>query len=233
MGQESPHYFFLLNGVYEPKNGKILYSGMDYEYSRKGANFIRQKVGLVFQDPDVQLFANTVLDDVIFGPMNLGMGLPEAEAKARWALKEVGLETYGDEAPHTLSHGQKKRVALAGVLAMDPEVILMDEPTAGLDFEGTELLNRIINQLSDKGKTLIISTHETDWALEWADYVYVITDGKVACEGNPEEILGLDHYRELGFGQPILIRLGKEIWQSTLEKPIKTIKQFVEKIGKK
>ena len=225
--------FFLLNGVYEPKKGKISFDEHEYRYDRKGNNFIRQKVGLVFQDPDVQLFASTVLDDVIFGPMNLGMTLPEAEAKARWALKEVGLEDYENEAPHILSHGQKKRVAIAGVLAMDPEIILMDEPTAGLDYEGTELLNRIIDQLTRQGKTLLISTHETDWALEWADYVYVLANEKIATEGKPEEILGMENYRELGFGQPILIRIFKELWQKSSQSSFRTIDAFVEKLRKK
>ena len=225
--------FFLLNGVYEPKKGKISFDEQEYRYDRKGNNFIRQKVGLVFQDPDVQLFASTVLDDVIFGPMNLGMTLPEAEAKARWALKEVGLEDYENEAPHILSHGQKKRVAIAGVLAMDPEIILMDEPTAGLDYEGTELLNRIIDQLTRQGKTLLISTHETDWALEWADYVYVLANEKIAAEGKPEAILGMENYRELGFGQPILIRIFKDLWHNSFQSGFRTIGAFVEKLRKK
>ena len=116
---------------------------------------------------------------------------------------------------------------------MDPEIILMDEPTAGLDYEGTELLNRIIDQLTRQGKTLLISTHETDWALEWADYVYVLANEKIATEGKPEEILGMENYRELGFGQPILIRIFKELWQKSSQSSFRTIEAFVEKLRKK
>lgn len=196
--------FFLLNGVYQPKSGTISLDQDLYTYDRSGIRDIRKKVGLVFQDPDVQLFASTVLDDVIFGPMNLGMTLKEAEEKAREALKAVGLEGREDEPPHMLSHGQKKRVAIAGVLAMNPEVILMDEPTAGLDYEGTKALNLLIDDLAAQGKTLFIATHEVDWALGWADQAFVLHDGKIADSGEPRRILNLKNHEELGFGRPII-----------------------------
>lgn len=196
--------FFLLNGVYQSKSGTISLDQNLYTYDRSGIRDIRRKVGLVFQDPDVQLFASTVLDDVIFGPMNLGMTLKEAEEKAREALKAVGLEGREDDPPHMLSHGQKKRVAIAGVLAMNPEVILMDEPTAGLDYEGTKALNLLIDELAAQGKTLFIATHEVDWALGWADQAFVLHGGKIADSGEPRRILNLENHEELGFGRPII-----------------------------
>lgn len=196
--------FFLLNGVYQPKAGAISLDKKSYAYDRGGIRDIRKKVGLVFQDPDVQLFASTVLDDVIFGPMNLGMTLKDAEEKAREALKAVGLEGREDDPPHMLSHGQKKRVAIAGVLAMDPEMILMDEPTAGLDYEGTKALNSLIDELASQGRTLFIATHEVDWALGWADQAFVLHDGKIADFGEPRRILNLENHEELGFGRPII-----------------------------
>lgn len=196
--------FFLLNGVYQPKSGEISLDQNPYGYDRGGIREIRKKVGLVFQDPDVQLFASTVLDDVIFGPMNIGMSLKEAEEKAREALKAVGLEGREDDPPHMLSHGQKKRVAIAGVLAMDPEVILMDEPTAGLDYEGTKALNVLIDELASQGRTLFIATHEVDWALGWADQAFVLHGKKIADFGEPRRILNLDNHEELGFGRPII-----------------------------
>lgn len=196
--------FFLLNGVYQPKAGRISVDQIPYHYDRAGTREIRKKVGLVFQDPDVQLFASTVLDDVIFGPMNLGMTLKEAEEKAREALKAVGLEGREDDPPHMLSHGQKKRVAIAGVLAMDPEIILMDEPTAGLDYEGTKALNLLIDELALQGRTLFIATHEVDWALGWADQAFVLHDGNITDSGEPRRILNLENHEELGFGRPII-----------------------------
>lgn len=196
--------FFLLNGVYRPSDGKISLDQNEYVYDRRGIRDIRKKVGLVFQDPDVQLFASTVLDDVIFGPMNMGMTLKEAEERARKALKAVELEGREDDAPHMLSHGQKKRVAIAGVLAMDPDIILMDEPTAGLDYAGTKTLNLLIDQLASQGRTLFIATHEVDWALGWADRVFALHDGKMADSGEPRRILNLENHEKLGFGRPII-----------------------------
>ncbi len=196
--------FFLLNGVYKPKEGQLAFAGATYEYSRSGISQLRQKVGLVFQDPDVQLFASTVLDDVIFGPMNLGDTLEVAEKKARAALEAVGLSGREDAPPHMLSHGQKKRVALAGVLAMNPDVIIMDEPTAGLDYEGTQKLNELIDSLAEQGKTLLIATHEVDWALAWADMAYVLHSGKIETVGHPSEIFSKGNHKELGFGKPIV-----------------------------
>lgn len=221
--------FFLLNGVYQPKAGQISLGGKHYSYDRKGVAEIRKNVGLVFQDPDVQLFASTILDDVIFGPMNLGFSLEEAEEKARKALKSVGLAGREDDPPHMLSHGQKKRVALAGVLAMDPEVILMDEPTAGLDYEGTKTLNYLIDELAHQGKTLLIATHEVDWALGWADHAFAIHDGKIADSGDPRRILNLENHEELGFGKPIICQTMQQCQQSVSAEEIpRTGKELAE-----
>ena len=228
--------FFLLNGVYQPKAGQISLSEKPYFYDRSGTAAIRKSVGLVFQDPDVQLFASTILDDVIFGPMNLGLSLEEAEKRAREALKSVGLEGREDEPPHMLSHGQKKRVALAGVLAMDPEVILMDEPTAGLDYEGTKTLNHLIDQLAHQGKTLLIATHEVDWALSWADHAFAMHNGKIEDAGDPRKVLNLDNHEELGFGRPIICQTmeycSTKMGQSEMPRTGKELAEWIDLVKK-
>ena len=198
--------FLHFNAILQPTAGEMLFKGTAYDYSRKSVSLLRQKIGLVFQDQDMQLFAPTVLDDVLFGPMNLGCSLAEAEKMARDAVEMVEMTEYLEDPVHFLSPGQKKRVAIAGVLAMEPEVLVMDEPTAGLDYAGSVNLSQIMDRLHRDGKTLIVSTHDTDWVLEWADLVVAIREGQVAACGSAEEVLlRLDH-AELGFARPTAFR---------------------------
>lgn len=181
--------FLHFNAILQPLAGQLTFRGAPYKYDKASVTALRQKVGLVFQDHDSQLFAGSVLDDVLFGPMNLGLSLNEAERKAQAALAAVAMEEAADQPVHFLSHGQKKRVAIAGVLAMEPEVLVMDEPTAGLDYAGMANLTGLMDDLCRQGKTLVIATHDIDWAWAWADLVYVLADGQVVAGGAPESIL--------------------------------------------
>lgn len=194
--------FLHFNAILRPTSGRLLFQGDAYDYSRQSVNRLRQKIGLVFQDQDMQLFAPTVLDDVLFGPMNMGLTLKDAERAARTAVETVEMTEYLDEPVHLLSPGQKKRVAIAGVLAMEPEVLVMDEPTAGLDFAGSRNLCEILARLHQDGKTLIVSTHDMDWVMEWADLVVAMLDGQVSACGTPTEVLLRDDHAELGFARP-------------------------------
>ena len=194
--------FLHFNAILQPTGGALFFQGVEYDYSRKAVNRLRQKIGLVFQDQDMQLFAPTVLDDVLFGPMNMGCQLAEAEAAARDALETVDMSEYLEAPLHFLSPGQKKRVALAGVLAMHPEVLILDEPTAGLDYAGSSNLNGIMKGLHKSGKTLIVSTHDTEWVMDWADMVLAMLDGRVVAAGRPEEVLLREDHAALGFARP-------------------------------
>ena len=194
--------FLHFNAILQPTAGELLFQGAPYDYSRASVNRLRQKIGLIFQDQDMQLFAPTVLDDVLFGPMNMGCTLAEAEQAARQAVETVEMTEYLNEPVHFLSPGQKKRVALAGVLAMQPDVLVMDEPTAGLDYAGNVNLSGIMDRLNKKGKTLIVSTHDIDWVMDWADLVIAMLDGQVAACGSPAEVLLRDDHAELGFARP-------------------------------
>ena len=194
--------FLHFNAILQPTTGAMLFQGQPYDYSRASVNRLRQKIGLIFQDQDMQLFAPTVLDDVLFGPMNMGCTLAEAEQAARQAVETVEMTEYLNDPVHFLSPGQKKRVALAGVLAMQPDVLVMDEPTAGLDYAGNVNLSAIMDRLHKKGKTLIVSTHDIDWVMDWADLVIAMLDGQVAACGSPAEVLLRDDHAELGFARP-------------------------------
>ena len=202
--------FLHFNAILRPTSGTLLFRGVPYDYSRKSINRLRQKIGLVFQDQDMQLFAPTVLDDVLFGPMNMGCTLAEAERMSREAVETVEMTEYLNEPVHFLSPGQKKRVAVAGVLAMQPEVLVMDEPTAGLDYAGSVNLSGIMDRLHQAGKTLIVSTHDTDWALGWADMAVAMVDGRVAACGTAAEVLLREDHVELGFARPSAYSFLKE-----------------------
>jgi cobalt/nickel transport system ATP-binding protein len=191
--------FLHLNGILRPTAGQICCDETPLDYSRSGMRKLRSRVGLVFQNPDNQLFSASVREDVSFGPMNLG--LPDAVVRQRVeeALLAVGMLDSADKPVHNLSYGQKKRVCIAGVLAMQPEVIVLDEPMAGLDATMQEEFTAVLERLHSAGMTIIIATHDLDFAYGWADEVIVLQSGRLLAHGAPSEVLGqADVQKELG-----------------------------------
>ena len=180
--------FLHLNGIYEPDEGQVFIEGEELKYDKKSLLKFRQKVGIVFQNPDDQIFAPTVEEDVAFGPLNLGLSMEEVQDRVTEALERVGMSGFEKTAAHHLSGGQKKRVAIAGILAMKPEIMVLDEPTAGLDPQGVVNLSKLLNELNDEGITIVISTHEVDLVPNYADRVFVLVDGLLIAEGTPKEI---------------------------------------------
>ncbi len=175
------------NGILKPTSGDVLIKGESI--SSKNILEVRKTVGLVFQDPDDQIFAPTVKQDVAFGPMNLGLSPEEIEKRVRESLETVRLTGFEERAPHHLSTGEKKKVAIAGILAMKPEVLVLDEPTAGLDPGGAMRLINLINEMNRYlGITTIIATHEVDIVPLLADRVCIMSMGKIIGEGTPLEI---------------------------------------------
>ncbi len=172
-----------LNGTLQPSRGQVFLDGAVAGYGRQALNVWRNKVGLVLQEPDDQLFSATVAQDVSFGPLN--QGLPEAAVRARVAeaLATLRITALAARPTHSLSFGQKKRVAIAGVLAMRPAVLILDEPTAGLDPQGVAHLLSALEQLCLAGTTLVFSTHDVDLAYSWADDVAILGQGLVVCQG--------------------------------------------------
>jgi cobalt/nickel transport system ATP-binding protein len=177
-----------LNGILKPTSGKILFEGKPLQYDSKSLLEIRKRVGFVFQDPNDQLFAPTVKQDVAFGPLNLGYSMEKVKTIVEEALKTVGMSEFAEKPPHFLSLGQKKRIALAGVLAMQPEVIIMDEPTSNLDPRATsEILHLLLQLNKEKGITLMLATHDVDMVPLFATKMYVLNKGKLVSEGTPKE----------------------------------------------
>ena len=189
--------FLNLNGVLTPQSGQVLLDGAPVSYARRDLPELRRRVGLVFQDPDDQLFSADVYRDISFGAVNLG--LPEAEVRRRVedAMARTGVTALRDKPTHALSYGQKKRVAIAGVLVMEPSVMILDEPTAGLDPQGVSDILHLLTQLRDSlGMTILIATHDMDIVPLYCDYAYLLSGGKVILEGAPKAL----------FAQPEVLR---------------------------
>ncbi len=184
--------FLHLNGILRPTSGTIYFQGEEVKYNRSSIRSLRKQVGVVFQDPDSQLFSSSVVQDISFGPCNLGLSKEEVQKKVEWAMKQTEVEEFRDKPTHFLSLGQKKRVAIAGVLAMDPEVIILDEPTAGLDPYFSKQIMAVLDQIHEQQKTIILSTHDVDLAYQWADEIIVMHDGEVIGQGTPIEIFEQD-----------------------------------------
>ena len=180
--------FSHFNGLTEPTSGCVKIEDKPISFEKDELLKVRQKVGIVFQDPNDQLFAPTVKEDIAFGPMNLGLSYDEVEKRVEDALKMVGMENYEDKTPHHLSGGQQKRIAIAGIIAMKPELMILDEPTAGLDPDGVEKVLNIMNQLNEEGMTLIISSHDIDMISKYADKIFVLYNGEIIESGNKNKI---------------------------------------------
>ncbi len=181
-----------LNALLKPTSGKVWIGDREItpETNNKNLKPIRKKVGIVFQFPEAQLFEETVEKDIAFGPKNFGVSEEEAKILAKENLKLVGLdESYLERSPFDLSGGQMRRVAIAGVLAMEPEVLVLDEPTAGLDPQGRKEMLEMFERLhQEKNITIILVTHLMDDVANFADYVYVLEKGKIVKRGTPEEV---------------------------------------------
>ena len=175
-----------MNGVLSPDRGEIFLHGE--KVNKKNINALRKKVGIVFQDADNQIIASTVLAEVSFGPMNLKLARPEVARMVDEALDYMELNEFRDRPPHYLSGGEKKRVSIADIIAMRPEVIIFDEPTASLDPVNAGMLEEVLEKLGSENKTIIISTHDVDFAYRWAQRVLVVCGGKVLRDGTALEV---------------------------------------------
>ena len=195
-----------LNGLMKPTKGCVLADGIDINEKTKEAREARRKIGLVFQYPEYQLFEETVLKDVCFAPKNYGFTPEECEEKAIAALKLVGIDPDAkrDVSPFELSGGEKRRVAIAGVLAMEPQVLILDEPTAGLDPKGHKAILDMVEKVRrDRNLTILLVSHNMDDAARMADRVLVLDKGHLAMNGTPREVFS--HHKELheiGLGAP-------------------------------
>ena len=208
------------NAILLPGGGKVYVCGMDTSVDEQLIP-IRRNVGMVFQNPDNQIVANVVEEDVAFGPENLGSASPAIRRRVDNALKQVGMYEYREHAPHLLSGGQKQRIAIAGVIAMEPKCIVLDEPTAMLDPKGRREVIETIQQLNrDKNITIILITHHMDEAAK-ADRVVVLDKGSVALDGTPKEVFSqVDKLHEIRLAAPETVELCRELNQEGFDLPL-------------
>lgn len=227
-----------INGLLKPDSGKIIIDGMDITEKKVNLNSIRKKVGLVFQYPEYQLFEETVEKDIAFGPANLGLSSDEINKKVKRAMSIVGLDynDYKDKSPFELSGGQKRRVAIAGVVAMEPNVLILDEPTAGLDPKGRDDILGQIKSLHDEYKmTIILVSHSMEDMAKLADRILVMDRGKCVLDGTPKEVFKSSEILEgIGLAVPQVTYLAKKLREKGFNIPddIFTVEQAKNEILK-
>ena len=208
------------NSILLPTGGKVYVCGIDTSNEDRIMT-VRHNVGMVFQNPDNQIVANVVEEDVAFGPENLGVASPEIRHRVDSALKQVGMYEYREHAPHLLSGGQKQRVAIAGIIAMEPKCIVLDEPTAMLDPRGRrEVIDTVSRLNREKGITVVLITHHMDEAAK-ADRVVVLDKGKVAADGTPREVFSqVELLHSIGLASPETVELCWELNRQGFDLPL-------------
>ena len=179
-------FFLNLNGVLMHSSGHIYFHGK--EMGKKDYNELRRHVGIVFQEADNQIIASSVMSEIAFGPMNLKLSREEVEQRTDRAIQYMNLQEYKNRPPHYLSGGEKKRVTIADIIAMESEMIIMDEPTASLDPRNAAMLEKVLVQMTKEGKTLLVSTHDVNFAYRWAERILVFCHGEIIADGEPIEI---------------------------------------------
>ena len=217
-----------LNGLLQPQSGQYFFEGQDIWSKKYDLKKLRQKVALCFQYPEYQLFEETILKDIAFGPKNLGFDKKKCEEKARYAMKLVGLPAELEKvSPFSLSGGQKRRVALAGILAMEPEYLILDEPVAGMDAPGKKMLFQLLHHLNkDKGITIVLVSHNMDDVAAHADRVLIMEDGTLKMDGTTREIFARkDDLTTMGLGIPQTVEFYLELRKMQIQESIDSNRQ--------
>ena len=212
-GSGKSTFFLCCNGILRPDEGQIYYDGQPLSYRKRDLLSLREKVGIVFQNPDTQLFCASVYQEISFGPLNLGLSREEAAKEVEAVIRRLCITPFRHRPAHALSGGQKKQVALADILVMYPELLILDEPFAALDPGHIRIIRDMIRDLerdrSPSGPlTVVIATHDADFALEWADEVILFREGQVLAQGDAVSILTDQKLLELaGFELPAVIKV--------------------------
>ena len=220
-----------LNGLLQPQSGQYFFEGQDIWSKKYDLKKLRQKVALCFQYPEYQLFEETILKDIAFGPKNLGFDKKKCEEKARYAMKLVGLPAELEKvSPFLLSGGQKRRVALAGILAMEPEYLILDEPVAGMDAPGKRMLFQLLHHLNkDKGITIVLVSHNMDDVAAHADRVLIMEDGTLKMDGTAREIFARkDDLTTMGLGLPQTVEFYLELRKMQIQESIDSNRQTLQ-----
>jgi cobalt/nickel transport system ATP-binding protein len=204
--------FLHFNGILKPAKGKIRFAGQDICYNHSFLFELRKNVGIVFQDPDIQLFSASVFQEISFGPLNLGLSKESVLERVSQAMVATGTVELRDKPTHFLSYGQKKRVSIADILAMQPKVLICDEPITSLDSRNAARIIDLLDKSNQEDMTVILSTHDVDLAYSWADYIFVMKEGMMVGEGNPEEVFQNESLlKEAELDKPWLIDVYDEL----------------------
>jgi cobalt/nickel transport system ATP-binding protein len=200
--------FLLANGLYKPNSGVVKWCGEALIYNRQYLSKIRQKVGLVFQDPEQQLVASTVEEDISYGLCNLDLPTGEIKQRVEQILHEFELTNLAETPVHHLSLGQKKRVSIADIMVLKPQLLILDEPTAYLDIKHTQNLMKTLKKIHQNGNSLLMATHDLDLVYRWADWVFVMDKGQLMLEGKPEDVFSQRTLlKELELGVPLIYEM--------------------------
>jgi cobalt/nickel transport system ATP-binding protein len=223
--------FLCCNGVIRPQQGRIVYKGRELSNSKKDVSALRQAVGLVFQDPDSQIIAGSVESEISFGPMNLRLPRDEVARRVEQSMMRMNLTRYKDHAPQYLSEGEKKRVSIADILAMQSEIILLDEPTASLDPENVDALENILDELNKTGITVVISTHHVNFACRFAERAVIFAQGEIIADAPIDEVFDSEAVlKKAGLKKPLLYeafeQLHTKFTHTPTHKKPKTIEEF-------
>ena len=205
-------FFLLANGLYQPQQGIIRWEGEPFRYDRKSLTKLRQQIGLVFQNPEHQLVASTVEEDISYGLYNLGLAEPDIARMVQEAIEQFDLTELASQPIHNLSLGQKKRVSIADIMVLKPKLLLLDEPTAYLDPRHTRQLIGLLQQIHASGTTILLASHDLDFIYRWADWVFVMDRGQLILEGTPETVFAQREVLEqLQLGVPLAIELMEQM----------------------
>lgn len=238
-GSGKSTFFLCCTGIHKPQKGKLYLDGKEVKYNKKGLLDLRSKVGIVFQDPDNQLFSASVYQEISFGILNLGVSEEQAKKEVEEVIDYLEITPFRSKPTHALSGGQKKQVSIADILVMHPEIIILDEPAAALDPRHTTMVNRIVEQMTASGITVLMATHDVNYAYEWADEVILFHEGKVLMNGSPEEVFGnRAALRQTNLEPPAVLELfeslcKKGILKSSLPFPknLKALEGYIEEVN--
>jgi len=209
--------FLHFNGILQPDQGSIKFKGETVKYNKRALKELRKNVGIVFQDPDMQLFSSSVFQEISFGPLNLGLSEEEVRARVNEAMEVTGITGLKDRPTHLLSYGQKKRISIADILAMKPQAIIFDEPTVWLDPRHSNEIINFFDEINNQGITVILSTHDVNLAYSWADYVYIFAEGKIIGEGVPSDIFqDKELLMNADLTQPWIVEVYNELVQKNI-----------------
>lgn len=226
-------FFLSLNGVNRLEEGELYYRGKLIDGKRRSLLELRKHVGIVFQDPDHQIIASTVEGEISFGLFNIGTEPEEVRRQVGHVMEETKLMELAGRPPHFLSGGQKKQVTVADILVMNPEVILFDEPTAGLDCKNTRILRKQLDQLHQRDVTLLISTHDMNFVWEWADRVIVFSGGEIIADDTPDAVFGMEEIMEqASLQKPVFYEISEYMGLRTGNGGyIRTLEEWKERLG--